>query len=531
MAWFFRRQHSDAGRMLLAMIVSFFLLFSVVSIGAPRKFTSPDETANFFFLQRLARHAGLRVPTDLAPLAGVAPAPRSMTFIEQRLVPTGFYGLVILYGAFALLFGSWSVFLWTPLLAVLGASCAFLLIRPLLGSSKALLAVALFLLHPAVWLYGSKPFFPNLPFLSLTLISLLLLARGAQTANRWAAAFGGLALAAALFVRTSEVFWVLPLFLLLGVVARDVRRRTFFLPVVGACGAVLTVFLLLNTYLYGSPVEFGYSALPVATESLAELSASVGEKVRTAVLPLGLELRNIGPAAWRYLVLQFPLPALLTAFGLVVTLRRVHLRDARRERHLLLIAACVSVPLIVVYGSWPLYEYVDPTTSILASSYIRYWLPVYAVLTPFTALGFCWLRERFARRTRLFPAAVLAGIVLTSSLTVYADPRHGLVVLRQQAQAYERRAAAVAKETSPSTLILSGAADKVLFPERQVIVQLPAGDLRPTLLKVIAQRPFAYYAVGADPRAAATLHRLQEAGFSLTEEATFSDATLYGVHP
>ena len=93
--------HSSSRRSLLGICILATLLFfayAAFSFGAPHKFNSPDETANYFFSSRVAAGTSMSQPVSVSLAAPGLIAPRNTWIQHDRLVPASFPGLPDFYG-------------------------------------------------------------------------------------------------------------------------------------------------------------------------------------------------------------------------------------------------------------------------------------------------------------------------------------------------------------------------------------------------------------------------------------------------
>ncbi|MEK7139596.1 MAG: hypothetical protein AAB817_02750, partial [Patescibacteria group bacterium] len=119
---------------LLALLTLVFLYGVLTLTGIsfsplPPRFNSPDETANYFWANRLAHSRGLRLAEPLNAVAGQQIHLRSDNVTAAGdVVPGSFVGWIIFLGGWGWLVGSWAIPWVTPLLAVMALWCWYRLI-------------------------------------------------------------------------------------------------------------------------------------------------------------------------------------------------------------------------------------------------------------------------------------------------------------------------------------------------------------------------------------------------------------------
>ena len=84
------------------------------------KWTSPDETANYFFTKRFVLSGSLAYFDSAAIIGDNMVMPRSVRSDFGWLKPVSFLGIILLYGGIASLFGIGVIPFLTPFFAALG---------------------------------------------------------------------------------------------------------------------------------------------------------------------------------------------------------------------------------------------------------------------------------------------------------------------------------------------------------------------------------------------------------------------------
>ena len=167
---------------LLTLILAgaaFFFLYSYLALtirgdwqAEPKLiFNSPDETANYFFSDLMARESKLQYfdPANLA--AAPLISPRSMRVIDVQTVPAGFIGLPLIYGLLAKILSSAAIPFFTPALAVIGVIFFYFVVKELFGRQTGFLSAGLLLIFPGFWYYAIKGLMPNVAFVVLLIMA------------------------------------------------------------------------------------------------------------------------------------------------------------------------------------------------------------------------------------------------------------------------------------------------------------------------------------------------------------------------
>lgn len=435
------------------------------------RFNSPDETANYYFAERIASGEAPKLVDSLNGIAENSIHPRSTQVVNGAIVPGGFLGLPVFYGAIGYVFSRNVLPYLTPLVAVLGLLAFASVVRRLLGSSLSFITFVLAVAHPAVWYYATRGFFHNMLFVSLLCLAWWAYwkAREQAWSPRWLA-FGVLMLAAALFTRTSEVLWIAV------IVAATVwrHRRDWGIPQWVALlltGSVIVVAIswvaisVWSQFVPPSYVGDGPSGAVAAT--------SVLRQAWHLLLPFGLHFGSALRHAWQYCFAIFPVYTVHVIIGGVVAWQQ-----RRLPKWYWTLAALVPTWLILYYGSWTIRDTVGPEQMTIGISYVRYWLPIYLLWLPMAAVGVETLvRQLISQRQSL--GLAIGGLLLAfiGFQQVYFEPVEGLAPIAERLALYRATSRQVQELTSSDAIIVGDRSDKVFFPERRVIVM----DTRPVL--------------------------------------------------
>ncbi len=512
--------------LLIGAVLVFFLACTTLLFGAPQKYSSPDETANYLATAGFARGKGLALESPLTVPGGIV-APRNFTAAEGKLLPASFIGMPLLYGSIAGIVGTWAVPFLTPLLSVAAVIAAYFLCSMFMQRRLALLTTVLIAFHPAFWYYTSRGMFHNAAFFDLALIGTFALLHAAlhsaaATSTRKALwyALAGLSFGVAVAVRTSEAVWLGAVVLALLVA---LRRKLDLRLGIGAlaAGAVLPMLAVFyyNTQLFGQALSFGYTQTAIDTSSVAAASSGVLDKVGSLFFPFGFDAGAIARNFWDYGFRIFGIPAVFALCGFVMALRS---KVSAAGKLYLGIVLFVGAWLVVYYGSRVIQDNPDPNAVTIGTSYVRYWIPLYALSMPFAALFLSRVAERFGRWRRQALVG-LAGVFVAGSLAaVITSEGEGLAAVRAGTLEYSQLSQRASQLTPANAVILAGRGDKVFFPERSVIASVETPQQLSELRTLVSSVPvFVYVSAAQSP--AGVRQTWEQRGFSLGDEITMAE--------
>ncbi len=490
--------------------------YSVLAVTSMKngtvKLNSPDETANYYFSKKLAQDGEIGYIEPLLQESQGILHPRSTMGIDRRVVPTGFLGMILLYGAMASVTGAGIILFLTPLFAALSSISFYVLLTRIFSQKVAMLSAVLLLIHPAYWYYASRGMFPNILFVDLLLLgfALILASLSSRDAmreispSRWNvwealrdakviyALCGGLCIGLALTVRLSEIVWVVGILALLLVF--NIRSVGWVRPsLIGVVMALPIVGLLIvNQTTYAHAFAGGY---PIPTPSIPALQPGswqaalqgvagptwgglVGEVVRglhslySLFFPFGFHPRAFLQHGMSYGVMLMPWLALPALIGVVEVARRILTsRDSGEwKSHVIYLLVTLGVAgwLITLYGSWVFFDNPSRETTI-GNAYVRYWLPIYILSIPYIAEGIAWIAKQVRVGAQSAVVVIIVGFLTSASFfSVWYVSEDGLMSVRDSISHYHEVVESVQMITPKDAVIISQRSDKLFFPERRV---------------------------------------------------------------
>jgi hypothetical protein len=479
-------------RVLIAVAVSFFAV--TAWYGRPAGlWNSPDETANAFWIGRVAKGESLIVRDVIVGLGAGAIHPRSMAVVGDALVPGSFTGIILLYGALRLLCKI-PPFLLTPLFTVVAGALFAALVERLFDRRTGIIAAILFFLHPAVLYYAARGLFHNVLFVDLLILSA---ASFVLRKDRLGDMLGGFAFGWAIATRTSEAVWAIPAFaLFLPFAGKERWRRLGW----AFAGAAVPIFLLLqvNNALYGSPFKTAYVAAPVsspATDVLAPAPSLVDAPEPLMRLPFGFDGKRVMRNAWYYGISLFWWQSALAVLGLCAWFLMARKATAVQKTYAFATIAGATW-LAVLYGSWAVRDRLDPSSVTIGTSYVRYFLPAYVAMLPFAAFGLLRLFEK-TKRVKMFAAILLVIGTLTLSATVFSGDESLRAVRATLAQNAFKSGALLAEVFPGDVVVMTERFDKLIVPRRLRII--PGTDATSFAAAAVAYEYVPVYWYGLTP--------------------------------
>ncbi|MBI4272650.1 hypothetical protein HY621_02255 [Candidatus Uhrbacteria bacterium] len=529
---------------LIAVAAVFFFLYSFLSLESIKdpsiRLNSPDETANYFFSRLYATTGTLGYSEPLLAATEHFLHPRSMTGVHGKVVPVSFVGMPLLYGSVGSILGTKAILFVTPLIAILIPFLFYLFLRAIFSFRVAAISALLLAIHPAYWYFANRAMMHNIIFFGLLVAGFALLAsirtsREYGVRSRLVEAllffFAGAAIGTSMMVRFSEIVWVAPLMVLVAFVF--MRRLSLGMCLVFLLGfsIPITGIFSLNTQLYGSPTSFGYHGYESfdAAGAVNSLQAAASEfftdpfraidsvlmhinaayqPLAKYILPFGYEPDVFTSNFYQYFGSLFWWFVIPLAIGLLVLLRKgVYEMIRFRRLHILayvFIGSLVCFWLAAYYGSWVVQDNITNIPTI-GNSYIRYWLPLFALSLPGVAMFLVFLFDRawWGGVQRVAVVGLSALLVLFSFQVVVVDSNESLIAVRDSIRAAREKLYKVLAATEPNAVIVSQRSDKIFFPERRVLESIKDFGEAPLIRPIIESGvPVYYYGLWSDADAA-----------------------------
>lgn len=550
----FKIDYNLVAAVLLAVV--FFVAASSYNFITQRdgtvKWNSPDETANYYFAKSFATDHSLSKFEPANVVASDLVIPRSLRSDNGWIKPVSFLGIILIYGEIGHLTTPAVIPYLTPFFGAIGIIFFYLLVKRLFNSRIALISSALLTFFPVYLYYSIRSMFHNVLFLVLLIIGFYFLVRTLDKAYSyiskpkfiswqlpknvlagWLFIFlAGLFIGLAVITRSSELLWLAPV---LGLIILFYCRRLGPSRIIIFAGGILLGLLpalYYNQILYQSPFYGGYGQM---NQSLSDISSAGSELIKTTVSSqliayqdlfnrifknvffFGFHVGQSREMFQHYVIDMFPWLAWLSALGLIGLIILNCPKPRKKYFVYALVWGVLSVILVLYYGSWRFTDNPNAASYTIGNSYTRYWLPMYLMAIPLVALtielslkGFFFLfRKRHSYRTLISGAAsIIVFLIAVSSINfLLFGSEEGIFNLYYNTREDKRIGEMVFKSTPDNAIIMTQYHDKVLFPERKIIMgKMDENQYYPYVAKLLDHYPVYYFNFSYTPEAVAYLN-------------------------
>ncbi len=434
-------------------------------------FNTPDETANYFFIDKSVRDNNLKEFEALNLFSGELNLvhPRSTTVVDKYIVPGNFLGFILTMRLMAKAFTAAAVPFITPVISIFAVICFYFLIKEIFGEKIGFWSALALLALPAFWYYNARSLFGNILFIDFLIIGFYSLLRFFGKKNLINLALGSLLIGLALTIRTGDALWVA---VLLFLVFFFQRRQVSWGYLLFAGFVIALAFMPIFGYqadLYGSPLATGYK--PEGLEALAGGGNAWAALAKQFIAPFGIDFYHLIYNVYNFFAKMFFWyfgPAIAGAVLIIYHWFRRKL-DPKIKAYFA-VSAVVSVLVLIYYASWLVIDNVI-FKGMVGSSQVRYFLPVYIVAIPLAVYFLNWLFSWVDnKKIKIVLGAILAMIFLGLSLNaVCFASEESLASVAKTVKSYQQINQTVRGLTEEGAVIISSYSDKLFFPKRKVI--------------------------------------------------------------
>lgn len=517
----------------ITILILFFLSTLWLVVGVPDIFNSPDERANFVFTSQFIETGRLAIHESFNQEVGGVIHPRSVLAFDDQLLPTSFIGLPIVYGLVGKLLGQWSVVYLTPFLAALAIVAWWKTTRRLFDAETLADLSALFLMiHPAFWLYTGRTMMHNVAFVAFLIFAAwFIFARERVTHQR--AIGAAIMIVLALFFRSAEVVWVGALTIGAAYYIFKHSSWKMFAVFVGVLVIGAVSILVANKSVFGGYFETGYTLHdPDYTFTFSEPVEDIQnppDGLLGFVFPFGIhELAILRHVYW-YGIWLFPWMTVVSALGMLLVLRRWK-KERAPWKMLTVVTLTLAAWLAIVYGSWTFNDNPDPSVVTLGNSYVRYWLPLFVLASPFAARAIFALRSVMQnRRASNALAATLAGIMILLSTRLVFFGHDGFIETRNHLFEFEGKREYILSSTESESIIIVDRADKFLFSDRKVVTPLRSEQTYAAIPALEALAPLYYFGITFPEEDIDYLETVFVPGYQFEFVETIENESLYQI--
>lgn len=463
-------------------------------------FNTPDETANHFFIEKIAEDTSLKQFEPLNNISGELNLvhPRITTVVDNNIVPGSFLGFILIEGFLAKVFGIGSIPFIIPFFSILAIICFYLIIKKIFKPEIAFWSAVLLMIMPAFWYYNSRSLFNNILFIDFLIIGFYFLLKFTSQKKILSLIASGLLIGLALTIRTSDSLWVGGLVLLVFIFYRQ-KFKWWQWPTVAVLIFIPFIpILLYQNYLYGSPFTIGYA--PSGSSKLLGDNLFLG-LLKQFVMPFGFKIKSIFYNFYHYFVKMFWWyfwPAF--GGGMVLLINSFRKKVNKKEKNYFLAFIVISLLIVIYYGSWFFFNNLM-AQPLIGSSQVRYLMPIYIMSIPILVYFVKWFLSLFLRNKISKVVIAIILLIWTGFLSfdaVLGSSPESLSLVKNTVKTYHLINQQVRQITEDNSVIISSYSDKLFFPKRKVIFYWEEPRFLENIELIKKEAPIYFYSVNPD---------------------------------
>ena len=435
----------------------------------------PDAMANYFFIQNFNISNTWAFAEPLNTQFGDIFHPRSTNIINHFVVPSGFPGMIVLFGLILKILPFGFINFLTPILGALSLFPFFGVTRIVFGQKTAIIGVFLLAFFAPFVYYANLSMLSAVPFVFCTLVGLYFFLKFLMEKYDYlnaiaSAVFFGLAF----FIRPCELIWLFAIILLniILLAKKSFWRQILVFAIVFFM--ISALFPLFNHIIYGKWWMTGYfnatsSNLLSAEFQIQEQQNGLAKLFRLAFIPFGLHLRNIYNVLIEYVISPLWPYFCLTVSGLVYLGFKIKKNKFFAAYVFSFILS--NVWLLFYYGNWILADNLILKNNIIGSSYTRYLLPGLILALPIVSYFIHLTLEIKARNwlKKLLLASIILGLSMFSLNIAFYSPKDGLLAQKDIIKNYYDQFDLVFQKIQPNAILIVDRTDKIFFPSYRVV--------------------------------------------------------------
>ncbi|MFA6587781.1 MAG: glycosyltransferase family 39 protein [Patescibacteria group bacterium] len=423
-------------------------------------FSSPDETANYIFATQYKNTGQIPIPMDIY-LPG---SWRSIINNGQAFVPGSFTFFPALLGLIGKIFQKFGILMFGPALAATAIVCWWYFVKKITDNKASAWFAAVFLASlPIYWFYANRGLWQNGIFTSLLIINLYLLIIAWEKKFWPISLLTGVMWGTMVAIRPSEAVWLIVGLLVVLVI--NWRKLPYKQMLIAIIGGVLPLVILfgLQKQTYGNYLSIGYKPTSALEPSATLQETDSYHKLKNIFFPFGTDsnraIKTFSKNAVKPLTYIF-------ITGIVCLVWLLSDKKANKRTKYFIISGLVGgLALILLYGNYKFIEYPVSDEATLGSSYLRYWLPLFIIIS----FSFGWSGSRLFSANKFLKYLIMlaTGIILGINLNTIWSSDIGIRQTFPFFKNMQEQSRWVKANTPENSVIIGN--DKIVFPPRQAV--------------------------------------------------------------
>lgn len=502
----------------------FLIIFAVIMLTVfsyrnqlPARFPSPDELANHIFSKNYAETAEFTYNEPLNEVTFGLMHTRNAATLNNSVYPVSFVGFSIIAGTI-MRFIPDSEYYIVPLAGVLTALFIYLITRRLFDAHTAFFCgICTFFIAP-LWYYSTS-LFNNVLGVCFFTGGLYFFLRYQQDLDKTSAFLCGLFWGTAMIVRYTYVVYItIPLIISIPFTIKRFKKAStgFLFFLIGLAPFAPILIANSHTVLPAQPIS-----TPESFEQTSFAFMVIKRVFSNIIQEFKPNLALVTNFKTHFFELYFPF-SLLFIIGFILFIWRERSLIRTNLPFFLFLLAFLFY-LSYFYGNECCFYGWQANESSIAYSYVRYWIFLFIVATIFSLYAITRFNSKIL--TFLF---IIFFIIFNAQMTL----NKGLLNTFEQTNRYEWINHRITSITEPDAVIYTVRYDKILFPDRKIVMVLGAdpSQIIQSMKNLIALN-YSVYFISEDAGPGITIINRLATNESLLLNKTLDYPPLYKVVP
>jgi len=444
-------QRKDINKKLLILttiIISLFLLNILFTYNL-KYFGSPDERINSNFIANYKKSSNLYYLSNSSSNLGFE-HPRSTIEINNKVYPTGFLGLILVYGTLSFLTAQNIL---SFLLFIISLFYVYKLCLMFFNKNESLILTLLYLIFPTNFYYSFHPYYNNIPALSFLIIGTYYYFKDQKIKNN---ILSGVFFGCAIFFRNTYALFLLVTIILFSIVSlkEEKIKQILIKNVLIGCMALLSVIqiFILNKEIFNGALNFAETT---------NTNNNLLNKILWFFLTSGNNPSIFANNLYNYFIKIFwPFSLISIIIAIYFIFKRIKLE--KKQKQIIIFFLLYLVYKIYFYYNGTYYG-MNANPSIIAASYLRYIPEIsFLIIVPFLLF---MKKMKLKNSTKI----ILASIFIINFVIFTFSSTQGLTSYYLENKHYTNINNNVKKVIpTNNTIVYTLYWDKVLFPDYNV---------------------------------------------------------------
>jgi len=418
-----------------------------------KTFNSPDENSNYLYTKLYVDTGNLWYTEEYTSFDYENYLhPRHFVTYNNRIVPTQYLGLPIIYGPLYSIVGDNAVIIWAGILTLISFIFFVKLASLLFGESSSKYAALLFIANTPLLYFMSQSYYNICAGITFFISGAYYLTKYFRFTSYKDFFLASLLFSISIFFRYEFALFIAPLLIITLINKYKTKFQEYLKPLI-FCIIVIVFFaimpvLALNYKIYGNPLTYGIPLLEVY--SIGRESTGFWQ----IFFPNPVILSVISANIYRLIFSLLPLVTMLFLLGITYIIKK------RKFNIYMLLYGVLFVYLLAYGGSSDTYNAFNFSYLGFNTAILRYWLIPYIFLVLISVKGFLFIEKHY----RILIPLLAASLIVVSISYLLIDNESSIIKMSHGLDDYQLTSEKIQSKIDSKSIIYLDTYDKILSP-------------------------------------------------------------------